>query len=156
MIIERKMHFHMGHRIPNHKSKCRNLHGHTYVMEVGVDDKIITEEGSSDEGMVIDFGDLREIMTKHVYDIFDHGFMVYRKDPLNKEFMESPLIQQTKLIVVDFIPTAENIAQYVYKILERELTLRKIKIKYVRIWETPYANALYTREEHEYGNENTN
>ena len=61
MLITKQIEIDMAHRVPNHKSKCHNLHGHRYKIEVGVDDKLITRKGSSSEGMVIDFGDLKDI-----------------------------------------------------------------------------------------------
>ena len=61
MLITKCLEIDMGHRVPNHKSKCATPHGHRYKIEVGVDDKVIDTKGVSDEGMVIDFGDKRFI-----------------------------------------------------------------------------------------------
>lgn len=65
----------MGHRVPNHKSKCKNVHGHRYKAEVTVRGEIIPEEGISDEGMVIDFSDVKAIVNSICDGELDHGYM---------------------------------------------------------------------------------
>jgi 6-pyruvoyltetrahydropterin/6-carboxytetrahydropterin synthase len=93
--------------------------------------------------MVIDYGDLKKLMMTHIDARLDHGFMVYSKDPLNDVFNRASLFHGMKIIVVDFIPTAENIAKYLYKILEMVLKHKNIKLKYVTVWETPTSTANY-------------
>ena len=137
----------MGHRVPNHKSKCRNFHGHRYVFEVGVDDVIIGTKGMSSEGMVIDFSDLKEVMMETIDERLDHGFMMYRDDKHIKAFSRMAIDDQLKLIVVPFIPTAENIAKYIFFEMKEELMRYKIKIKHVKVWETPTSTATWTSED---------
>lgn len=132
----------MGHRVPNHKSKCRNLHGHRYKIEAGVNDKVITKKGVSNEGMVIDYGDLKAILMKVVDEKLDHGLLLYEHDTFAKDIVEFGL----KTILVPFIPTAENIAKYLFNQLRVELKKKKISLEYVRIWETPTSTAVYTLE----------
>lgn len=146
MLITKEIHFHMGHRIPNHKSKCRNIHGHTYRLIVGVDDKIIETKGQSDEGMVIDYSDLKQIIIDNIYMIVDHGFMIYKKDEFANIFSTLLLIHDQKIIFVDFIPTAENIAKWIYLILEQKLIERNIKIKFVELFETPTSSTKFTND----------
>ena len=45
--------------------------------------------------------------------------------------------------MVEFVPTAENIAKYFYELLEKPLKKRKIAINHVKIWETPTSTATY-------------
>jgi 6-pyruvoyltetrahydropterin/6-carboxytetrahydropterin synthase len=130
----------MGHRVPNHKSKCRNPHGHRYRMEVTVSGPLITEEGDSSEGMVYDFGDIKEIMKTHVHDVLDHGFMIYKHDglcSLFETFEESWIV-----IAVDFIPTAENIVKWCYDQMEKHFP-PGIRIAKIRLYETPNSWADY-------------
>lgn len=143
MLITKTIEIDMGHRVPNHKSKCRNFHGHRYKIEVGVDDKVISTEGTSDEGMVIDFGDLKSVMMEVIDKKLDHGFMMSNEDPLLGEFSKIIIKEQMKFIVVPFIPTAENIAKYIYGIMKKELSIYKIKINHVKVWETPTSTATY-------------
>lgn len=143
MLISKTIEIDMAHRVPNHKSKCQNLHGHRYKIEVGVDDKIITKEGDSSEGMVIDFGDLKNIMMDVIDKNFDHNSVFYVKDPILGYITAVTLHQTKKPHFVDFIPTAENLAKHWFQLLEEQLLLVDIKIKYVKVWETPTSTALY-------------
>lgn len=143
MLITKEIEIDLGHRVPNHKSKCRNLHGHRYKVEVGVDDKVIQTSGASDEGMVIDFGDLKEIMMEEIDAKHDHGFMIWEGDDFVEHFKNWRDVVGQKIIIVPFIPTAENISKYWYELIEPRLLERGIAIKHVKIWETPTSTATY-------------
>jgi len=140
--------FDMGHRVPNHKSKCRNPHGHRYRLEVTIGGPLDEEEGSSSEGMVVDFGDIKNLMMTYVHDKLDHGFMVYSEDPLGAILDKAD--PTWKLITVPFIPTAENVVKWCYKALEPQLPPR-IHITRVRLYETPNSWADYIPEQPYYG-----
>ena len=47
-----------GHRVPNHKSKCRHFHGHRYRFEAEIEGDIVETSGVSEEGMLMDFSDV--------------------------------------------------------------------------------------------------
>jgi len=147
MLITKTIEIDMGHRVPNHKSKCRNFHGHRYKVEVGVNDKIITTKGASDEGMVIDFSDLKEIMMINVDGLCDHGFMMYEDDKLVKDWIKYQQQGYLKIVFVPFIPTVENIAKYWYNQIEPHLVDKKIKLEHVKVWETPTSTAIYRGED---------
>jgi 6-pyruvoyltetrahydropterin/6-carboxytetrahydropterin synthase len=144
MLITKIIEIDLGHRVPSHKGKCKNFHGHRYRIEVGVDDKIITKSGSSSEGMVIDFGDLKEMMMQEIDAKFDHGFVMYNQDKYAEIFNEFKEEGQ-KIIFVDFIPTAENFAKHWFELIEPKLEERNIKLKYVKVWETPTSTAIYEK-----------
>lgn len=143
MLITKELEIDMAHRVPNHKSKCANLHGHRYKIEVGVDDKLITKAGSSSEGMVIDFGDLKEIMMEVLDRRFDHNSVFYIDDPIAGAIALIGEQQTKKPIFTDFIPTAENLAKFWYNLMKKELDKVDIKIKHVKVWETPTSTAIY-------------
>lgn len=143
MLITKTIEIDMGHRVPNHKSKCRNIHGHRYKIEVGVDDKVIQNQGESDEGMVIDFSDLKEIMMTEIDEAYDHSTTLYRSDDLAEQFESWRDELDMKVNFVSFIPTAENLAKWWYMILEKKLIEKKIKIAHVTVFETPTSSATY-------------
>ena len=139
----------MGHRVPNHKSKCCSNHGHTYHCEVALTaNDVVKEKGVSDEGMVIDYGDLKEIMMEQIYEPLDHASMFYENDSLVPALRAD---KYTRLVEVPFIPTAENICKWIYHRIKP-----KIKDSYgigvtltsVTVWETPTSSAIYTSEHH--------
>lgn len=88
MIVSRQIEWDMGHRVMNHNSKCKNLHGHRYKMEICMKGKLIEKENDSSQGMVIDFGDIKSITLTFINDVLDHGFMVWEKDKLLTSFFK--------------------------------------------------------------------
>ncbi len=148
MIIVKQIEWDMGHRVLNHNSKCKNIHGHRYKMEVSLEGDIISEVGNSSEGMVLDFADVKSIAMKYVHDILDHGFMVWEKDEkLVNFFKENP---ELKKIVVPFTSTAENIAKWVFVQLDDKYTdvfKTGLKLKSIRLWETPTGYVVCNRDD---------
>jgi len=138
MQITRRLEFDAGHRIPSHNSQCRHLHGHRYALEVTLSGDIIMQEDVSEQGMVMDFSDVKRIAKERVVDAWDHAFLVYRGDKSVFEFLNS--IEGHKTVVLDVVPTAENLAQVAFQLLDHayqgtynnHLTLQK-----VRLYETP-------------------
>lgn len=148
MIVSKQIEWDMGHRVTNHKSKCKNVHGHRYKAHIRLTGDLVDIEGSSSEGMVIDFGDIKKIALKHVHDVLDHSFMVWKKDKKLIEFFKENSDQ--RCVIVPFVPTAENIAAWIFKELDK-----KFKDKYntgltlssVKLWETPKSYVVCRRED---------
>lgn len=141
MQISKEIGIDVGHRVPFHKSKCRGFHGHRYRIEVGVDDVLITK-GSS-EGMVIDFGDLKEVMMEEIDGKLDHTSIYFINDPMAEVLKLLEPDSPKPFVWVHFIPTAENLAKYLFKSIKELLRDRGIKIDYVKVWETPTSTATY-------------
>lgn len=133
----------MAHRVMNHDSKCKNLHGHRYSIEVGVDDKVLVKPGESDDGMVIDFSDLKQIMINEIDEKFDHNSIFSSDDPIKGYIISASSYQYKQPIFVPFVPTAENLAKHWYELIEPKLAAQNIKIRHVIVWETPSSTAMY-------------
>lgn len=138
MEITTRMEFDSGHRIPNHKSSCKNLHGHRYAIEVTLKGDIVDKENDSDYGMVMDFKDAKELIRKTIVEPWDHAFIVFEKDLEVMNFLKS--LNDHKTIVLEKVPTAENMALIALKILkdsfQKKYGNQIIPIK-VRLFETP-------------------
>jgi 6-pyruvoyltetrahydropterin/6-carboxytetrahydropterin synthase len=122
VVVGRTIEFDMAHRLPFHGGKCRSLHGHRYQVEVSLRGNIISAESCSFEergrsGMVIDYGDVRSILTALVFEPFDHSVTLHEGDPLVSLIQSIP---GQKLNVVPFMPTAEELACFFYTTLSRE------------------------------------
>jgi len=138
MQITTRLEFDAGHRIPCHKSQCRNLHGHRYAIEITLSGDIINKENSSENGMVMDFSDVKAIARKSVVDIWDHAFLVYRGDAEVLGFLNS--LPDHKTVVMDTVPTAENMAAEAFRILNnqyQDFYGNHLKLERVRLYETP-------------------
>ena len=102
-----------GHRVPNHKSKCKHLHGHRYRFEAEIEGDVVQTSGVSEEGMLMDFSDISAILTEHVHDVLDHAFVVYEGDTDARKACDA-MGPEHRTVVVTFIPTAENLAKWAY------------------------------------------
>lgn len=127
----------MGHRVPNHKNKCRRPHGHRYRLELTLKGSVCRQQGHSDEGMVFDFGDIRAILRSRIHDRLDHCFMISHQDPLLTQWA-SEQAEEAGFFLVDFIPTAENIVIWCYEQL-RPVLPAEVRIAALRLYETPNA-----------------
>lgn len=143
MLVIKEIEIDMGHRVPNHKSKCKNPHGHRYKIEVAIGGELITTKGNSSEGMIVDFGDLKKIMMDVIDKTYDHSYTLYKDDKYIR-FFNIMKADGCKINIVDFIPTAENLAKHWYKLLDKKLMDKNIVLVYVRVYETPTSAAVYT------------
>ena len=136
-----------GHRVPNHKSKCRHLHGHRYRFEAEIEGDVVSVEGVSDEGMLMDFSDVSKILTEKVHDVVDHAFVVYQGD---KQALAALKLMNDdhRTVIVDFIPTAENLAKWAFEQVEPHIqsvygnTLRLVAM---HVRETPKSTASWIK-----------
>lgn len=145
MQITTRLEFDSGHRIPSHKSQCRNLHGHRYAIEITLSGDIIQQEGSSDQGMVMDFSDVKRIAREKLVDVWDHAFLVYAQDYVIRNFLEN--LPGHKTVIMKNVPTAENMAAEAFKILKQEYHDTygtQLKLERIRLYETPnsWADAI--------------
>jgi 6-pyruvoyltetrahydropterin/6-carboxytetrahydropterin synthase len=145
-LIHREVEFDAGHRVPNHASKCRNPHGHRYRVVATITGRLVDRSGASDEGMVVDFGDLSAILKKYVHDVYDHGFIVYEGD----ELMGAAMLHgsgEWKTIWVSWVPTAENMAHAIFEdlwdhVMDMDANGR-VQLYSIEVYETPKSMACY-------------
>src|SRR3954464_3160774 len=116
--VSKEIEFDAGHRVTNHASKCRNPHGHRYRIRVSITGELVTTAGASNEGMLADFGDLKNLMMDLVHEPLDHGFIVYEDDKLMQAALSVDYTINKeppwKVIVFPYIPTAENLARWTW------------------------------------------
>ena len=128
-----------GHRVPNHSSKCRNIHGHRYRWEVELEGDVITNVGASEEGMLMDFADVSAILMQYIHDVVDHAFIVYEGDTVALEALSS-MEDGHRTMVVSFIPTAENLAKWAFEQVEPHISSaygNKLRLHSFHVRETP-------------------
>lgn len=145
MHITTRLEFDAGHRIPNHKSQCRNLHGHRYAIEITLSGDIIAQENLSESGMVMDFSEVKAIAKKMIVNVWDHAFLVYQHDREVLNFLNT--LPEHKTVIFPTIPTAENMALEAFGILKasyQDTFGNHLKLEKVRLYETPnnWADAL--------------
>jgi 6-pyruvoyltetrahydropterin/6-carboxytetrahydropterin synthase len=115
LTITRKLEFDAGHRIPDHKSQCRNLHGHRYTLEITLTGAVIDVEGNSDNGMIMDFSDIKA-RPRTPGRRLGPRLPRLRKGRAGARLPGQPAGPQDG--VIDRIPTVENLAREAFAILE--------------------------------------
>lgn len=123
--------FDSGHRVVNHESKCRTLHGHRYTCEL-----YATTKELDSLGRVIDFSILKSVIGNWIDEQWDHAMIIWNEDP------DLELLQKCSgmkpVFVTDFNPTAENLANHLLtKVCPALLKDTDVKITKIRLWETP-------------------
>jgi len=130
--------FEMAHVLDgSYTEACQLIHGHSYKMEVEVMCKNLNEDG-----MVIDFKLLKEIVKEEVIDVYDHQFVISNKRK------ESGGIPYPNYITVDYNPTAENMCKDFFEKIDSKLIKgigNRIKLESVSLWETETGKAKYNR-----------
>jgi len=138
MRITRRLEFDAGHRIPNHASQCRHLHGHRYAIEITLSGPLVATTGAAEEGMVMDFSAVKAIAQQHIVEPWDHAFLAWRRDTAVVDFLGS--IAAHKTVLFDAPPTAEHLAQTAFNVLNplyKGCYGNDLKLERVRIYETP-------------------
>lgn len=138
MRITRRLEFDAGHRIPDHASQCRHLHGHRYALEITLSGEIIDAAGQAVNGMVMDFAEVKKIANDLIVKRWDHAFLVYRGDTKVAEFLAS--LPGHKTVLLDVVPTAENLAAEAFRVLDpayQDTYGNKLRLARVRLYETP-------------------
>lgn len=136
LTVTRKLEFDAGHRIPDHNSQCRNLHGHRYVLHITLSGEVVKEAGQSDTGMMMDFSAIKELANTHLVDKWDHAFFVYKGDTAVRDFLET--LPGHKTIVFDSIPTVENLARVAFDTLEQIFKqYAGLSLTKITLYETP-------------------
>ena len=147
--------------------KCRFNHGHFGVLKVGLSSPKLVNS------MVTDFKHLnffKQILDKD----FDHKFISDINDPLFKDCYSQvenckeaivdkvfykimdpnklpkdlkPEIKEKLegLVMVDFVPTSENLSKMFFQIIEYHIKELNVNVEFVDFWETPRSHCRYTR-----------
>jgi 6-pyruvoyltetrahydropterin/6-carboxytetrahydropterin synthase len=133
----RRVQFCAGHRVHEHESKCRNLHGHNYVA-------YFTAQGEQRPldplGRVLEFSVLKQRLGGWIEEHWDHGFIVKRDD--QEAVAALALIPEQKLYVLEGNPTAENMAKHLLEVVAPTvLDGTDVRVVKVRLEETENCSA---------------
>ena len=131
--VTKRFHFEMAHTLFEYDGLCKNIHGHSYNLEVTLRGEPRNQAGHPKDGMVMDFSELKNIVKTNIVSRLDHGLMVNKHIPEK----QLKLLKQTtgRIILVDFQPTSENIAAYIAEILKQHLP-ETVSLFSIRLFET--------------------
>jgi len=130
--ITKQFSFEAGHALYGYDGKCKNLHGHSYHLDVTVTGKPISDNTNVKYGMVIDFGDLKKIVNEEIVDVFDHS-MVFNKNTPHVDLANDLKNRGHHILLVDYQPTTEmmviDFADKIKKRLPENITLYSLKLR---------------------------
>ena len=126
LSVTKQFRFEACHHLPHYNGKCRNLHGHSYKLEVTVSGSVVEDTENPKCGMIIDFNDIKEIVENEIIRYVDHTDLNTLYDNPTAEIM-----------VVDFF-------KRIYRALPKSM-----KVVRVRLWETDSSYAEYSLEDGE-------
>ena len=128
--IVKKLYFCYGHRLMDYEGPCAHPHGHNAIAEIEISTTRLDEVG-----MVMDFGDVEDLLSAFIDKELDHQMLLRGDDPLVEALTgagEPPFLMGDN-------PTAENIARLIFEQAEG----LNLPVVSVRLWETPDAYAEY-------------
>ena len=127
ITVTKTVKFDAAHVLTNHQGLCKNLHGHTYRVDVSV-----AQAEGDERDMVIDFKDLKGIANEVICDRFDHAFIYNTESAGEKEIAAVVEKNGMRTVAIPFRSTAENLAKMFYN----ELKSRVPGLSAVKVWET--------------------
>lgn len=148
MQITRRIEFDAGHRIPDHQSQCRHLHGHRYAIEITLAGDIIQSDNQPMTGMVMDFSEIKSLARQHLVDAWDHAFLAFRGDTPVVDFLAT--LSNHKTVLLNVVPTVENLVVIAFAALNAvylDIYGNHLRLEQVRLYETPNCWADARRED---------
>ena len=128
--VTREIDFCYGHRLLNYDGKCKYLHGHNGRAVI-----VIESPELDDRGMVLDFSDIKHVVSRWIDENLDHRMILCRQDPA----IEALRQLGEPLFLIDENPTAENIARLIFEFTKAH----GFPIVEAHLWETPRCFATY-------------
>lgn len=134
--VVKKLKFEASHRLYQYDGACRNIHGHSYVVEVCLtskDNNCDCEPNSelNKLGMVVDFGRIKNVIGSWIDVNWDHALILNKNDDIIRNLN----IPEMKKYFIDGNPTAENMALVLFN-MDWDFGCKDIKLLWVRVWET--------------------
>ena len=133
--VTKTVKFDAAHVLTNHEGLCRNLHGHTYRVDISVSCADPLAEG----GMVIDFKELKRIASAEICDKFDHAFIYNTASEGEREIAAVVEKHGMRTVALPYRSTAENLARHFYE----KLIVQVPGLSAVTVWETADSCAAY-------------
>jgi len=139
LTCTRRIEFDAAHRVMEHESKCKHLHGHRYAVEA-----TFAASKLDKLGRVVDFGVIKNVLGKWIDDNWDHTTILFDKDKALGKVIADKTGQ--KIFYLPANPTAEKMAEYLlHEICPKLFKRHAIACTHIRLYETPncYAEASF-------------
>ena len=130
--ITKQFSFETGHALYGHDGKCKNIHGHSYRLNVTLFGTPIMDESSPKFGMIMDFSDLKKIVKETIVNPFDHS-TIFNKNTPHSKLAKDLKSSGHKVVLVNYQPTSEmlviDFAERIKKRLPANVRLHALKLR---------------------------
>ncbi|WP_296381822.1 6-carboxytetrahydropterin synthase [Winogradskyella sp.] len=130
--ITKQFSFETGHALYGYDGKCKNVHGHSYRLDVTVIGTPISDNTNVKFGMVIDFSDLKKIVKEDIVNVFDHA-TVFNKNTPHVELAKELEDRGHNVLLVNYQPTSEmmviDFAEKIKRRLPENIKLHSLKLQ---------------------------
>ncbi len=144
--VTKEFRFEMAHALWNYDGLCKNIHGHSYILQVTVIGEPIQDINDAKYGMVIDFGDLKKIVNETIVNKMDHSLVISKYSKHDKLLQTEQMFDRRH--ITEFQPTCENMVIEFARIIQERLP-HNVKLYSVRLWETASSFAEWNAEDNE-------
>jgi 6-pyruvoyltetrahydropterin/6-carboxytetrahydropterin synthase len=144
-IMTREFTFEASHHLPGHKGKCRRPHGHSYRLQVSLRGPIIDAPGQSDDGMVMDFDDLKQIVNST---ILEHLSDSTPRGNAAQPIMSGGMDHNDLNALTGIRTTAENLVHWIWDALVAGGVPDHLLYR-IKLWETQKSSIEITHAERE-------
>ena len=141
--ITKQFSFEMAHALRNYDGLCRNIHGHSYKMDITLSGQPLHDDNSPKNGMVMDFGDLKKLVNEEVISLLDHALVLNAKT--DSELIDTLKQHYEKIVIVEYQPTTENLLDFIATKIKKRLP-ENVKLCCVRLRETETSYAEWCEE----------
>lgn len=128
--VTKEFDFEVAHALYQYDGPCQNIHGHSYRLFVTIIGTPIAEHGNPKLGMVMDFGDLKKIVTEEIVSKLDHALILNKASLPDEQTLALPMF--SRRFIVDYQPTCENLlidfSQRIRKRLPEGVELFSLKL----------------------------
>lgn len=131
--VTKQFGFEMSHALTNYDGLCKNIHGHSYKLQITILGEPMMSPGDPKDGMVIDFSVLKKLVKKQIVDPLDHSLMVNNIAAHEKLTGLGEMYERQHL--VNFQPTTENLVLYIAEKIKKLLP-EHLELFGVRLYET--------------------
>lgn len=143
--VTKEFTFDMAHALFNYDGPCKNIHGHTYRLQVTVAGYANQDPQNVKCGMLLDFGQLKKIVTEKIIETYDHALVLNEAMPASLK--ASCHAVSEKVHFVPFQPTCENLLLDIKFKLQAALDNDGFILKAVCLHETPTSWAEWHKED---------
>ncbi len=120
--------FEMAHALYNYNGLCKHIHGHSYKLHVTIKGLPKNKTSAPDDGLLIDFKELKKIVNEEIVYRLDHALVLNKKAEQEKIDGDAG----ANIILVDYQPTCENMlcdfAERIKTRLPEGITLQALKL----------------------------